>query len=228
MREKRANNRSFKKSLTNTTVRCKIFSTERSDNMYSFSHMIRNASNMDVDLLSAIIINKIKIELVSKITYDLNVALGNYNTHKLDELLDSLRNRAKDEKIELNIDVDNLLIFKKELNIRANYVDDMFLKFMIMERYFYKRIKYNTDSVLDFKQFDLNRLYTLHALKTAYYEAGVKDFYVRLNNKNHKLKASNMASRYYNKIITMEEVKYSKKIEEQRKENMTKHLVKKK
>ena len=36
-----------------------------------------------------------------------------------------------------------------------------------------------------------------------------------------------MSSKYYNKIITMEEAKYSKQIEEQREENKKRNLVKK-
>ena len=92
--------------------------------------MIRNANSMDIDMLSTIIISKIKNELVSKIAYDLNIPLGNYKASKLKVLIEKLKAKAKEENIEINIDVDNLLLLAKELNIHANYINDMFLKFM--------------------------------------------------------------------------------------------------
>ncbi len=189
--------------------------------------MIRNANSMDIDMLSTIIISKIKNELVSKIAYDLNIPLGNYKASKLKVLIEKLKAKAKEENIEINIDVDNLLLLAKELNIHANYIDDMFLKFMIMEKHFYNSINNNNNIIMNFESLNMGRLYTLHALQTAYYQAGIDEFYIKLNDKNYKLKSHNMSSKYYNKIITMEEAKYSKQIEEQREENKKRNLVKK-
>ena len=101
----------------------------------------------------------------------------------------------------------------------------MFLKFMNKERELYNKIKNENIDLFDVKGNELNRLYVLHALKTASYHAG-KD-YVNLiyNDKVVRTNASNMIGYYLPKVVLYDMDKYNGVIEKERLDNLNKKML---
>lgn len=194
--------------------------------MYSFQHMMRWANKLDVSLLVSIIINKLKIELRDNLVFNLNFSLNNYSETKMDELLNLLNDTAKKEKLDLKIDVDNSLLLELNLKLSASYVDNMFVKFVVMEKYFYKLLKGDNNMVMDFSKHNLGKLYVLHALETANYHVGNNTFCIILNGKKYEMKACNRVKRYHAKVVTFDEAKYCSDMDTDRKENKKRLVLK--
>lgn len=194
--------------------------------MYSFQHMMRGANKLDVSLVISIIINKLKVELRNNLVFNLNFSLNNYSKNKLDELIILLKESAEKEKLDLKIDVDNSLLLEPKLKLSASYVDNMFVKFVMMEKYFYKLLQGNNNIVMDFSKHNMTRLYVLHALETANYHVGNNTFCIRLNDKEYEMKSCNRANRYHAKVVNFDEAKYCSDIEIDRKENKKRLLLK--
>ena len=194
--------------------------------MYSFQHMMRGANKLDIGFVVSIIINKLKVELRSNLVFNLSFYLSDYNKARLNELVNMLGLSAEKEKLDLKIDVDSSLLLEPKLMISASYVDNMFVKFVMMEKYFYKLLKGNNNIVMNFDKYNMDRLYVLHALETANYHVGNDRFIVKINDFECEIKSCNRVNRYHTKIVSFDEAKYCSDIEKDRKENKKRILLK--
>jgi len=106
----------------------------------------------------------------------------------------------------------------------------MFDKFLIAEKFFYNKIVNEKIYIFDFKLFNLNKVYILHALQTAFYHAGFDEAFVIINGIRHRIEPFNYYDIYLDKkkvkgVVRLEDIKYRKKIKEEHNKIFSNFLV---
>lgn len=192
--------------------------------MYDIRDYIKKKEEENIWCVVDMIIDDLIQNLEFNTVYKNNYFITGYN-NKLDIVLHYIKEEAKNNNIDIKLDIHYIPTSSVNIIVTSSKINNMFLRFMNKEQELYNIIKDEKVDLFDVKSNELNRLYILHALKTAFYHAG--DDYVRLlyNDKVVRTNASNMVYNYLPKVVLYDMVKYNSVIENERLDNIKKKLL---
>ena len=195
--------------------------------MYDIRDYQKKRDLANIGYIVDMIIDSIKSNLKYNVIYKNNFIITGFN-EQISNIIELLKAEAEIEDIDIDVSVKFIPTSSSNIVVSTSKKNNMFLKFMMLEKEFYNKICNDGNILLDMKEIKISNLYVLHALQTALYHAGYDNINIKIKENVFELNAANKVKTYVPKVALFDMVKYNNLIEQDRKDNLSNKIKKKK